>query len=142
MPRACSSWSFDDSMLVRKAARTDFIEIHKLILLVFPDADAKMDGNDEFFVAEEGGSLVGFAHFSEDEKKILLNGFGVVQARRGKGAGGAILDTLLAYADGRKKSVYAKARLGSDALRLYCRKGFCMKRLKGRSVTLVFRNAN
>ncbi len=129
-------------MNVRKAVKTDFVEVHKLLLSIFPNAKAKIGEKDEFFIAERDSGIDGFAHFSEDEEKIILKGFGVSEKSRKQGVGGTILDVLLAHAKKTGKNVYLKTKIGNPALRLYCRKGFCFKRLKDDTLTMVFRKSN
>ncbi len=129
-------------MRIRKAGKEDFVELHKLFLSIFPNAKARIGERDEFLIAEERGEMTGFAHFSEDEKRIILKGLGVGEKSRKRGAGGALLDRLIAHAKKRKKSVYLKARIRNPALKLYCKKGFCFKRLKGETLTMVYRIPN
>lgn len=130
------------ALVVRMGERRDFVEIHKLIISIFPNAAARVDGGDGFFVAELDGKIVGFAHFSEDGKRILLNGFGVVGEARNMGAGGAILDELVKYAEKGGRCVYLKSKLNNPALKLYCEKGFCFRRLAGETLTMVRKAAN
>jgi len=128
-------------MEVREAVRSDFVEVHKLLLSVFPNAAANIGKGDGFFVAEDSG-LIGFAHFSEDRRKIVLRGLGVKENARERGAGGMLLDALIARAKRGNKKIYLKARMGSPALSLYKDKGFCVKRMNGETLTLVFRIGN
>lgn len=128
-------------MRIRKAKKEDFVEVHKLLLSIFPNARAKIDEKDEFLVAFDK-EIAGFAHFFEDGKKIILKGFGVAENERKKGVGGVLLDRLISYAKRKKKNVYLKTKLGNPALTLYCSKGFCFKRLKGETLTMVFRMQN
>lgn len=129
-------------MKVRKTRTEDFIEVHKLILSIFPNAIAKIKENDEFLVAEENGEIFGFVHFSEDENKIILKGFGVMEKFRKRGIGGQLLDELINYGKTKRKNIYLKTKLENRAVNLYSRKGFCFKRVKGESVTMVYRIAN
>jgi GNAT superfamily N-acetyltransferase len=126
---------------VGKARKEDLVEIHKLLLSAFPNASARIGEGDEFFIARDP-EVVGFAHYVEDGKKIVLKGFAVSEGRRKQGVGGLILDALIAHANKAKKSVYLKTKAGNPALRLYTRKGFCFKRLKGETLTMVFRIVN
>ncbi|VVB97909.1 Acetyltransferase (GNAT) family protein [uncultured archaeon] len=126
---------------VTRAGKEDFVEIHKLLLGIFPDAAANIGANDDFFVAKDP-DVVGFAHYCEDKERIILKGFGVAEKYRKGGVGGLLLDRLVGYAKRKRKNVYLKAKVGNPALRLYCSKGFCFKRIKGETLTLVFRIAN
>lgn len=127
-------------MKVRMATKEDFVEVHKLLFSIFPNAKAKLKESDKFIIAEEKGELIGFAHFSEDGKKVLLHGFGVMESQRNKGIGSALLDALISYA--RKRKIFLKTKTNNPAFRLYCRKGFVLKRQKGESVTMIYRHAN
>ncbi len=128
-------------MRIKKAGKEDFVEMHKLLVGIFPNALLKILENDEFFIAKDG-EILGFAHFYEDEKKIVLKGFGVAESRRKGGVGGSLLDKLASYAKKKGKNVYLKTKIRNPALRLYCRKGFCFKKLKGETLTMVCRMAN
>ncbi|MBU0586149.1 GNAT family N-acetyltransferase [Candidatus Micrarchaeota archaeon] len=128
-------------MRVRTAKKEDFVEVHKLLLSVFPNAMAKIKENDEFLIAEEN-EIMGFAHITELEDKILLNGFGVGEKFRGKGAGSAIMDVLIRLAKVARKNVYLKTKVDCPALPLYRKKGFIVKRLKNDVYTMILKFAN
>lgn len=125
-------------MQIRKAGKEDFIELHKLLLSIFPNAEAKISAKDEFFLAEEKDGIVGFAHYT-DGSKIVLRGFGVREGVRNKGVGGLILDRLIFEARKGKKKIYLKTKMNNPALKLYYSKGFVLKREIGETLTLVFR---
>ncbi len=129
-------------METRKATKNDFVEIHKLLLGIFHDANAKIGEKDEFFVAKENGEILGFAHFSEDGEKIILQGLGVAEKCRRTGVGGALLDKLVAYSKRNGKNVYLKTTIRNPALRLYCKNGFCFRKMDGETLTLALRNKN
>ena len=129
-------------MGARMAKKEDFVELHKLILRIFPQSGARISEKDGFFVVDGKDGLAGFAHYTEDGKRIILRGFGVAEGERKHGYGGMLLDALLAHAGKAKKSVFLKAKIRNPAVRLYCSKGFCFKRLKGETLTMVFRIAN
>lgn len=129
-------------MEIKKATKNDFVEIHKLLLGIFHDATANIGEMDEFFVAKEKEEILGFAHFSEDGEKIILKGLGVAEKCRKTGVGGALLAKLTAHAKRKGKDVYLKTTIRNPALRLYCKKGFCFKGLKGETLTLALRNKN
>ena len=129
-------------MIVRKARKEDFVEVHKLLLQVFSSARVKIGPNDEFIVADEGGELVGFAHICENRKRIILKGFGVIHNLRGKGIGSGLLDELIAYSAKIRKNIHLKTRVGCPALSLYYKKGFATKRIKGNIIMLAFMHPN
>ncbi len=129
-------------MRIRKATKADFVETHKLLVSVFPNAKAKIGEEDEFLAAEENGIIEGFAHFCEDRKKIILKGLGVAEKARKRGIGGLLLDRIIGYAKEKRKNIYLKTKIRNPALKLYCAKGFCFRRLKGETLTMVYRNAN
>lgn len=129
-------------MEIKKATKNDFVEIHKLLLGIFHDATANIGESDGFFVAKERKEILGFAHFSEDGNRIILKGLGVAEGCRKTGVGGALLDKLIAHAKKGRKSVYLKTTTRNPALRLYCKKGFCFRQLKGETLTLALKNKN
>lgn len=128
-------------MRVRRARKEDFVEIHKLILEIFPNARARIEAGDEFFVAEEN-KLVGFAHFCEDNKKIVLKGLGVRALNRNKGIGEKLVDEVITHAKKAGKKIYLKTKVDNPALKLYYRKGFCLLKAKENKLVLVMRMHN
>ena len=128
-------------MRIRMAGKEDFVEIHKLLAEIFPDAGARIGENDSFFVAEDN-SLVGFVHFSEDERKIVVKGLGVAPGRRRGGVGGMLLDALLARAKAGRKSVFLKTRVDNPAAGLYASRGFFVKKTRGGTLLMVLRSPN
>ncbi len=82
-----------------------------------------------FFVADEGGQVVGFCELRLG-KNALLRGIAVEAGARGSGAGTALIEKAVEEArkEGRKR-LYLKVEQANDqAIRVYGRMGFAVVR--------------
>ncbi|MEW5996685.1 MAG: GNAT family N-acetyltransferase [Candidatus Micrarchaeota archaeon] len=113
-------------MLVKRAGFSE--ELASLIRKLFPKAEPLFTDKDVYFVAEEGGTIVGFVHLILKEKKILLQGIGVKPEWRERGAGGRLLDAAVRFCDRKGMDIFLKVKPANAALNLYNKKGFTLKK--------------
>ncbi len=93
-------------------------------------AIARATGNEEIFVAEENGDVVGFIHgvLHEDiidgAPNLFITSFFVVAERRNAGIGSSLLDASIQYAIKNKATEIETSTMSRDARRLFERFGF------------------
>jgi amino-acid N-acetyltransferase len=88
-------------MLIRKAARSDCEQIHRLAREC--DVDYPGMEKDDFLVAERDGRVLGIVGLKRHTGCLELCGLGVAAANRGLGIGGRLVFELLA---GVREDVY------------------------------------
>lgn len=118
------------------------MEVHALIRKIFPEAGAPRT-QDEVFVAEAGGELVGFLRICNVQGRTVINGLGVLPEYREKGLGTGLLGEALAYLDGKGVAeTYLKVKEGNfKALSVYSKMGFVPLKI-GRAMVLVRRKSS
>lgn len=115
-------------MLVKRA---EFSEgLASLIRELFPKAEPLFTENDVYFVAEEEGEAIGFAHLILKEGRTLLQGIGVKPEWRNRGIGGRLLDAAARFAERKGMDIFLKVKPTNPALNLYHKKGFMVKKIK------------
>ena len=78
-----------------------------------------------YLVAEDDGTVVGYAGLIAYDDEAHVATIGVTGARQGEGIGGRLLDALLAEADRRSPVVLLEVRADNEhAQELYRRRGF------------------
>ncbi|MEX5717231.1 ribosomal protein S18-alanine N-acetyltransferase [Geodermatophilus maliterrae] len=78
-----------------------------------------------YLVAEDDGTVVGYAGLIAYDDEAHVSTIGVARARQGEGIGAELLDALLAEADRRSPVVLLEVRADNDlAQGLYRRRGF------------------
>jgi len=116
-------------MEVREATEADYSGIARIMEILFPDAEFASGEGHAYFVAEENGKMLGFCHIAETKGAIVLAGIGVLPGEREKGAGDALIDAAIEYADSRASGrLVLKVRALNPAIRLYLKKGFTLKK--------------
>lgn len=106
-------------------------EVETVMLLVqriFPNTIVEFGDDDLLLVADDNGTIRGFAHVIELEDKILLQGLGVDESHRGFGVGSSLMQRLCDLSDEMGKPVYLKTKAYNPAIDLYSRHGFVLKR--------------
>lgn len=115
-------------MRIRKISFSE--ELASLVRRLFPASEPLFRKNDSYFIAEEGGRIIGFSHLVEADGRILLQGIGVLSEWRERGIGGRLLDAALRFADKKGMDVFLKVKPDNPALGLYYKKGFTLKKIK------------
>jgi ribosomal protein S18 acetylase RimI-like enzyme len=115
-------------MVIRRAGFSEGLA--SLIRGLFPKSEPLFTERDVYFVAEEGGAIVGFVHLILGEGRILLQGIGVLPEWRGHGVGGRLLDAAVRFCDRRGADIFLKVKPANPALNLYHKKGFTLKKIK------------
>ena len=78
-----------------------------------------------YLVAEDGGTVVGYAGLIAYDDEAHVATIGVARDRQGEGIGALMLDALLTEADRRSPVVLLEVRADNDrAIGLYQRRGF------------------
>lgn len=78
-----------------------------------------------YLVAEDGGTVVGYAGLIAYDDEAHVATIGVTGSRQGEGTGALLLDALLAEADRRSPVVLLEVRADNEhAQELYRRRGF------------------
>ena len=78
-----------------------------------------------YLVADDGGTVVGYAGLIAYDEEAHVSTIGVAAARQGEGVGALLLDALLDEADRRSPVVLLEVRADNEpAQRLYRRRGF------------------
>lgn len=102
-----------------------------LINGIFPSAAPGFGENDVYFIATLDGKDAGFLHLILHEKGVLLQGIGVVGEFRKSGIGGKLMDAALEFAQKKEADIMLKVKpSNTDALNLYAKKGFTIKKLR------------
>ena len=84
-----------------------------------------LTGTRHYLVAEDEGTVVGYAGLIAYDDEAHVATIGVTGARQGEGAGALLLDALLAEADRRSPVVLLEVRADNErAQALYRRRGF------------------
>jgi amino-acid N-acetyltransferase len=88
-------------LTIRRATRNDFPQVEALLVangLILDDVAA---GIEEFFVADEGGALIGTIGLEARRPYALLRSAAVDPARHGGGIGARLVGALVAEAESR-----------------------------------------
>jgi N-acetylglutamate synthase-like GNAT family acetyltransferase len=89
-------------MLIRVATESDFKEVFNLVDELGLSHPTLSIGN--FFVAEDGSSIVGVAHVEDFLESAYLSALGVLPECRGRGVAKQLVDAAMASV---KKDIYA-----------------------------------
>lgn len=117
---------------LRIARCTEEKRLFGLIRGLFPSASPEFGEGNVYFLATLGGEDAGFLHLILHEKGVLLRGIGVKGKYRKAGIGGSLMDTAIGFAEGRGRDIMLKVKPeNTDALNLYAKKGFTIKKLRG-----------
>ena len=91
---------------------------------MYRDELARLDTR-HYLVAEDAGTVVGYAGLIAYDDEAHVATIGVAQARQGEGTGALLLDALLTEADRRSPVVLLEVRADNELARgLYRRRGF------------------
>ena len=116
------------NMIVRRA---EFSEgLASLVRRIFPEAEPLFTDKDVYFVAEEKGAIVGFAHPVLAGAGVRWQGWGVEREGRGRGVGGRLLDAAVRFCDRKGMDIFLKVKPTNPALNLYHKKGFTLKKIR------------
>lgn len=116
---------------LRIARCSDEGKLLPIINEIFPSATPGFGENDVYFVAAIDGEDAGFLHLILHEKGVLLQGIGVREEFRKRGIGGSLLDNALEFAQEKNSDILLKVKpSNTDALNLYAKKGFTIKKLR------------
>jgi ribosomal protein S18 acetylase RimI-like enzyme len=124
---------------IREVDDEELEEIADLIMEIFPDANLDFSDLDRVFVVENNQELVGFAHITDDDKRVIIRGFGVSENYRNFGAGSALMEKILELCELSDRPVYLKVKALNPAIHLYERYGFCLKKFGGAAHVIVKR---
>ena len=97
------------------------------IMRIFPEAEDTISDDDMFFIAEFAGKVIGFAHVSEEEDGVILQGIGVEESVRGHGIGSALIEKIFEVFGRTDKTIFLKTQMSNPALELYHNYGFRVK---------------
>jgi ribosomal protein S18 acetylase RimI-like enzyme len=110
---------------------TDEKKLLPLINEIFPSATPGFGEKDVYFIATLEGEDAGFLHLVLRDKGVLLQGIGVREKFRKSGIGGELMDAALEFSDERGTDILLKVKpSNTDALNLYAKKGFTIKKLR------------
>ena len=114
--------------IVREICEEELGEVVHLIRRIFPRASMNLNDDDLFFVATIEERIVGFMHLVETDNYFVLQGLGVDEEHRNRGAGTALMEKLEQISDSTGKKMFLKVKSMNPAVRLYEDYGFSVKR--------------
>jgi GNAT superfamily N-acetyltransferase len=121
---------------IRKMRHHELDRTRRFIHGIFPRSVVRVDGSDTVLLAETAGKPLGFVHLVALRDRMLLQGIGVVKSMRGKGVGSLLMERALAVLSRSGKPVYLKVKAFNQAVNMYARYGFFVKKF-GRAHVLV-----
>ena len=114
--------STQDGLKLRKAVRSDSIQIRQLLEKVKLPTESLDNGDTSFFVAEDDGTLAGIAGFEFYGKDALLRSVAIPPELQNRGIGDRIVNSMVSIAQ--ERHLKRIVLLTETAERFFRKKGF------------------
>lgn len=126
-----------NEIAITEAKAIESPELVEFIKTIFPKSRVKVGEKDMVFIAKDKDELVGFVHFRELKKRLVLQGIGVKESHRKRGIGDMLIQKALQERNLQSQDILLKVKSTNIvAINLYQKNGFTQKSF-GNVITMV-----